>query len=47
MAYGLCAQMMHFFHNFRAYVTFEALEPAWLTLEARIAAADTLDEVRA
>ncbi len=44
--YGLCQQMMHFFHNFRLYVTLEALEPAWLTLDARIAEASTLDQAR-
>ena len=36
--------MMHFFQNFRLYVTLEALEPAWLTLEARVREATTLDQ---
>ena len=44
-AYGLCGQMMHFFAQFRLYLTFEALEPAWLTMQAQIRSAATLDQV--
>jgi len=44
-AYGLCGQMMHFFAQFRLYLTFEAPEPAWLTMQAQIRSAATLDQV--
>jgi hypothetical protein len=37
--------MMHFFAQFRLYLTFEALEPAWLTMQAQIRSAATLDQV--
>lgn len=43
-AYGLCGQMTHFFAQFRLYLTFEALEPAWLTMQAQIRSAATLDQ---
>lgn len=43
-AYALCQQMMHVFHQFRLYVTFEVLEPAWLNMQQRLDAAATLDE---
>ena len=46
-AYGLCQQMIHFFHQLRLYITFEVIEPAWLHMNARMKAASTLDEVRA
>jgi hypothetical protein len=44
-AYGLCQQMMHFFHQFRLYITFEALEPASIIMQSRIRAASTVDQV--
>ncbi len=44
-AYGLCQQMIHFFHQLRLYITFEVIEPAWLHMNARMQAASTLDEV--
>ena len=44
-AYGLCQRMMHFFHQYLLYVTFEVLEPHWLTLLRQLAAAETLDKV--
>lgn len=46
-AYGLCQRMMHFFHQYLLYVTFEVLEPHWLTLLSQLNAADTLDKVPA
>ena len=45
-AYGLCQRMMHFFHQYLLYVTFEVLEPHWLALLNALKAADTLDEVQ-
>jgi Gamma tubulin complex component C-terminal len=45
-SYGLCGQMMHFFHQYLLYVTFEVLEPLWHTMEAAMRAATTVDEVR-
>ena len=44
-AYGLCQRMMHFFHQYLLYVTFEVLEPHWLTLLRQLNAAETLDKV--
>lgn len=44
-AYGLCQRMMHFFHQYLLHVTFEVLEPHWLTLLKDLKAATTLDEV--
>ncbi len=38
--------MTHFFAQFRLYLTFEALEPAWLTMQAQIRSAATLDQAR-
>lgn len=46
-AYGLCQQMMHVFHQFRLYVTFEVMEPAWIGMQSSLDKAHTLDEVRA
>lgn len=37
--------MMHFFHQYLLYVTFEVLEPLWLSLQSHLAAATTLDQV--
>lgn len=37
--------MMHFFHQYLLYVTFEVLEPSFLGLQAALKAANTLDEV--
>lgn len=37
--------MMHFFHQYLLYVTFEVLEPLWLSLQSAIRAATTLDQV--
>lgn len=39
--------MMHFFHQFLLYTTFEVLEPLWHTLQAHIRASTTLDQARA
>ena len=44
-AYGLCQRMMHFFHQYLLYVTFEVLEPHWLALQTALKAANSLDEV--
>ena len=44
-AYGLCQQMMHVFHQFRLYVTFEVMEPAWIGMQTSLDKAHTLDEV--
>ena len=46
-AYGLCQQMMHVFHQFRLYVTFEVMEPAWIGMQSSLDKAHTLDEVSA
>lgn len=43
-AYALCGQMTHFFAQFRLYLTFEALEPAWLTMQNQIRSATSLDQ---
>ena len=45
-AYGLCQRMMHFFHQYLLHVTFEVLEPLWLTLQKGVQSATSLDEVR-
>lgn len=37
--------MMHFFHQYLLYVTFEVLEPLWHTMSIQCRAASTLDEV--
>jgi hypothetical protein len=42
---SLCHQMMHFFHQFLLYTTFEVLEPLWHTLQAHMRAASTVDQV--
>lgn len=42
--YGLCQRMMHFFHQYLLYVTFEVLEPHWLELLSALKRANTLDE---
>lgn len=44
--YSLCQQMMHFFHQFLLYTTFEVLEPLWHTLQAHIRSSTTVDQVR-
>lgn len=44
-AYGLCQRMMHFFHQYLLYVTFEVLEPHWMALQTALKAANSLDEV--
>ena len=44
-AYGLCQQMMHVFHQFRLYVTFEVMEPAWIGMQTSLDKAHTLDGV--
>ena len=44
-AYGLCAQLMHFFHQTLLYMTFEVAEPAWRRFQAALAAAGTVDQV--
>lgn len=36
--------MTHFFAQLRLYLTFEALEPAWLTMQTQIRSATTLDQ---
>ncbi|KAK9817974.1 hypothetical protein WJX72_005158 [[Myrmecia] bisecta] len=46
-SYGLCQQMMHFFHQYLLYVTFEVMEPLWHTMQTHIKAATTLDQVMA
>ena len=38
--------MMHFFHQYLLHVTFEVLEPLWLTLQKGVQSATSLDEVR-
>ncbi|KAL3137516.1 hypothetical protein ABBQ38_004802 [Trebouxia sp. C0009 RCD-2024] len=43
--YSLCQHMMHFFHQYLLYVTFEVLEPLWHTMSIQCRAASTLDEV--
>ena len=43
-AYALCGQMTHFFAQLRLYLTFEALEPAWLTMQNQMRSATTLDQ---
>ena len=43
--YSLCQHMMHFFHQYLLYVTFEVLEPLWHTMSIHCRAANTLDEV--
>lgn len=43
--YSLCQHMMHFFHQYLLYVTFEVLEPLWHTMSLQCRAAKTLDEV--
>ena len=43
--YSLCQHMMHFFHQYLLYVTFEVLEPLWHTMSIQCRAANTLDEV--
>ena len=45
-AYCLCQRMMHFMQNFEYYMTVEVLEPNWHTMEAKLRAAATVDEVR-
>ena len=45
-AYGLCQRMMHFFHQYLLHVTFEVLEPLWLTLQKGVQSATSLDEVQ-
>eukprot|EP00884_Botryococcus_braunii_P002176 jgi/Botrbrau1/1195/Bobra.0163s0009.1 len=37
--------MMHFFHQFLLYTTFEVLEPLWHTLQAHIRASTTVDQI--
>ena len=37
--------MMHFFHQFLLYVTFEVLEPLWHTMSIQCHSAKTLDQV--
>ena len=44
--YSLCQHMMHFFHQYLLYVTFEVLEPLWHTMSIQCRTANTLDEVR-
>ena len=44
-AYGLCAQLMHFFRQALLYMTFEVAEPAWRRFQAALAAAGTVDQV--
>ncbi|BDA43053.1 Gamma-tubulin complex component 2 [Coccomyxa sp. Obi] len=46
-AYGLCQQMMHVFHQFHLYVTFEVMEPAWIGMQSSLDKAHTLDEALA
>ena len=43
--YSLCQHMMHFFHQYLLYVTFEVLEPLWHTMSSQCRTANTLDEV--
>lgn len=43
-AYALCGQMTHFFAQLRLYLTFEALEPAWLTMQIQMRSATSLDQ---
>ena len=43
--YSLCQHMMHFFHQYLLYVTFEVLEPLWHTMSAQCRTATTLDQV--
>ena len=43
--YSLCQHMMHFFHQYLLYVTFEVLEPLWHTMSLQCRSAKTLDEV--
>ena len=38
--------MTHFFRQYLLYVTFEVLEPLWRAVQARVQAAESLDEVR-
>ena len=45
-AYGLCAQLMHFFRQTLLYMTFEVAEPAWRRFQAALAAAGTVDQAR-
>ena len=45
-AYALCGQMTHFFAQLRLYLTFEALEPAWLTMQTQMRSATSLDQAR-
>ena len=45
-AYGLCAQLMHFFHQYLLYMTFEVAEPACHAMQASLRAATTIDQVR-
>ena len=42
--YSLCQHMMHFFHQYLLYVTFEVLEPLWHTMSSQCRTANTLDE---
>lgn len=44
-AFGLCQRMMHFFHQYLLYVTFEILEPHWLILRNAVRDATNLDMV--
>lgn len=43
--YSLCQHMMHFFHQYLLYVTFEVLDPLWHTMSSQCRTATTLDEV--
>jgi len=45
VAYRTCQVMTHFFRQYLLYATFEVLEPLWTSLEVRIEAATTVDEI--
>ena len=43
-AYSVCQQLMHFFHQYLLYVTFEVLEPLWHSMFAQCRQATTVDQ---